>query len=317
MNTQQYVANLIATQKAEGKNPQQIAWNAALACVGWPYVFGARGELCNPANRRKYYRDDHPTIKTACKNFDGSGSCSGCKWYPGGERVRCFDCRGFTYWILLQVYDWKLMGTGATKQWNDPANWKAQGEIKDGIPQNTLVCLFVAKGKTMEHTGFGLNDETIECSAGVQHFTKRKAKWTHWGVPACIDGVIPDPTPAPEPTPGWRPTIRRGNKGADVIECQTMLTRLGYDIGKAGIDGDFGRGTEAGVKAFQKDQGLVVDGVVGPMTWDALDKAIAKKDEDPSEKVYSVIIRGLDKTQAEAIANNYPGAEIVEGSDSK
>ena len=50
------------------------------------------------------------------------------------------------------------------------------------------------------------------------------------------------------------------------------------------------------------------------MTWDALDKAIAQLNEKPSEKVYSVIIRNLDKTQAEAIANNYPGAEIIEGS---
>jgi peptidoglycan hydrolase-like protein with peptidoglycan-binding domain len=68
------------------------------------------------------------------------------------------------------------------------------------------------------------------------------------------------------------------------------------------------------VKAFQSDHKLVVDGVVLPMTWDALDKAIAQLVEEPIEKIYSVIIRNLDKTQAEAIANNYPGAEIIEGS---
>ena len=122
-----------------------------------------------------------------------------------------------------------------------------------------------------------------------------------------------EPSPDPEPSPGWRPTIRRGNKGADVIECQTMLTRLGYDIGPCGIDGDFGRATEAAVRSFQSDNKLIVDGVVGVMTWDALDKAVAKLNEKPSEKVYSVIIRNLDKAQADAIANNYPGAEIIEG----
>ena len=71
---------------------------------------------------------------------------------------------------------------------------------------------------------------------------------------------------------------------------------------------------EAAVKEFQRDHKLVVDGVVGPMTWDALDKAISQLDEKPIEKIYSVIIRNLDKTQAEAIANNYPGAEFIEGS---
>ena len=26
-------------------------WSAALLCVDWPYVFGAWGEECSPANR--------------------------------------------------------------------------------------------------------------------------------------------------------------------------------------------------------------------------------------------------------------------------
>ena len=94
-----------------------------------------------------------------------------------------------------------------------------------------------------------------------------------------------------------------------------MLTRLGYDIGSCGIDGDSGSATQKAVKEFQSDHKLIVDGVVGPMTWDALDKAIASLNEKPSEKHYTVIIRGLDQAQAEAFTNNYPGAEIMEESD--
>ena len=63
------------------------------------------------------------------------------------------------------------------------------------MPADTLVCLFVKKGAKMEHTGFGLNNETIECSNGVQHFTTRNKKWTHWGLPACVEGGV---TPVPE-----------------------------------------------------------------------------------------------------------------------
>lgn len=317
MNTAAMVDQQIAAWKAEGKEGQWIAWNAALICVGWPYVFGARGEYCTPANRRRYYRDAHPTIKTSCKNYEGTGSCSGCKWFPDGQRSRCFDCRGFTYWILLQVFSWKLMGTGATAQWNTAANWKSKGAVKDGIPRDTLVCLFVNKGSTMEHTGLGFNDETVECSSGVQHFTKRKAKWTHWGVPACLEGEVsvPTTTPATQPaTSSSRPTLRRGNKNKYVTELQTMLDKLGYNLGICGVDGDFGTATRAAVMSFQSDHGLQIDGVVGQATWKALDESVAQISGGTVEKVYSVIIGNLDKTQAEAIAANYPGAQIVEGS---
>ena len=67
-------------------------------------------------------------------------------------------------------------------------------------------------------------------------------------------------------------TLRRGSKGDDVRECQGILARLGYDLGKCGVDGDFGKCTEAAVRKYQKERGLTVDGIVGPMTWAALIK---------------------------------------------
>ena len=199
MNSAEFVTKQIAEMKASGMPLADVAWQAALLCVGWPYVFGARWQYCTPANRRARYSDEHPTIKTACKNFNGSGSdgCKGCKWYPGQKYTRINDCRGFTYGILKAVYGWELYGHGCTSQWNTASNWKAKGTI-DSMPADTLVCLFVQKGKTMEHTGFGLNNETVECSSGVQHFTQRKAKWTHWGIPACEGIVPPEPTPIPK-----------------------------------------------------------------------------------------------------------------------
>lgn len=55
---------------------------------------------------------------------------------------------------------------------------------------------------------------------------------------------------------------------ATVEEIQERLTELGYDPGP--LDGDDGPRTQAAVKAFQTDHGLVADGKVGPLTKRAL-----------------------------------------------
>ena len=56
--------------------------------------------------------------------------------------------------------------------------------------------------------------------------------------------------------------LKRGSKGNDVKAVQTAL--------KIEADGIFGVITEFSVKAFQRDHNLVVDGIVGQHTWDAL-----------------------------------------------
>jgi len=38
-------------------------------------------------------------------------------------------------------------------------------------------------------------------------------------------------------------------------------------VGASPVDGDFGGGTEAKVKAWQLSNGLKTDGVVGPVSW--------------------------------------------------
>jgi eukaryotic-like serine/threonine-protein kinase len=61
-----------------------------------------------------------------------------------------------------------------------------------------------------------------------------------------------------------------GDKGQRVVQVQCMLTKRGYSVGSAGVDGEFGRDTESAVKQFQSAKGLEVDGQVGPATWGAL-----------------------------------------------
>ena len=77
--------------------------------------------------------------------------------------------------------------------------------------------------------------------------------------------------------------LRNGCEGKDVKQLQTNLIRLGYDLGKWGADGDFGDATEMAVIRFQKDNGLTPDGIAGPLTMEALDKAIAEEEKVPED----------------------------------
>jgi peptidoglycan hydrolase-like protein with peptidoglycan-binding domain len=69
------------------------------------------------------------------------------------------------------------------------------------------------------------------------------------------------------PNPG-QPTIGPGATGDVVRRLQRALRRT-PDFGIT-VDGVFGPQVEAAVKFFQEGSGLVVDGIVGPMTWNAL-----------------------------------------------
>lgn len=338
MNTAEYVdqeiATMVAMMKAAGMPLSETAWKAAKLTIGWPYVFGDRGEYCTPARRRYRYSKtaegkNKDNIKDRCQVLKGASSeCAGCKWLPEGKKVREFDCRGFTYWILLMAFGWKLQGAGCTSQWNNEANWREKGELSEKLPpKDTICCVFWYKKdpktkkrtKTLEHTGLYYNGQTIECSNGVQHIDYLHKKWEVWAVPACVTGDIPDPTPAPEPTPTYK-TIRRGSTGQDVVTCQEYLMKLGYDLSPYNADGKFGAKTETAVKAFQGKAGLDQDGIVGKKSWSALIKAVEELDPDPepepqpepAQTLYTVTIEHMTAEQVEAIKALYPTAEATE-----
>lgn len=71
------------------------------------------------------------------------------------------------------------------------------------------------------------------------------------------------------------PTLRMGDKSSSVVLLQQKLNTAGFSVGAA--DGDFGQKTLLAVQSFQKARRLTPDGVVGPQTWGALNKATAPK----------------------------------------
>ena len=82
------------------------------------------------------------------------------------------------------------------------------------------------------------------------------------------------------------PLIRRGNTGEYVEKAQRYLNKWNYSLE---TDGIFGKKTEAAVIDFQTKKRLEVDGIVGPITWGALEKfEEAKAKADAGTKIEEV-----------------------------
>ena len=96
----------------------------------------------------------------------------------------------------------------------------------------------------------------------------------------------------PDDSPVESRTLRNGDEGADVKAMQEGLIRLGYDCGRWGADGDFGDATEIALKQFQKDHGLDPDGIFGPKSRAAMDKALAELDKPTAQPRTVEIVGG-------------------------
>jgi peptidoglycan hydrolase-like protein with peptidoglycan-binding domain len=90
-----------------------------------------------------------------------------------------------------------------------------------------------------------------------------------------------------------------GSRGPEVETLQTLLTEQGYDPGAS--DGVFGSRTRRAVIAFQDDEGLLADGIVGPATAGALVDMPPAPDDAPDEPTSSTEILYLGSRGAEVV----------------
>ncbi|MGD7788424.1 phage tail tip lysozyme [Propionibacteriaceae bacterium Y1700] len=114
----------------------------------------------------------------------------------------------------------------------------------------TLQYLLRSHGYTIDVDG-SFGPATL---AVVQAFQKAKG--------LVVDGVV-----GPRTWLAVVKKVREGDKGDAVRALQSELRGAGHSVE---IDGSFGPATLTAVKAYQKAAGLVVDGVVGPITWGSL-----------------------------------------------
>ena len=275
----------------------------------WGYIWGTAGE--------KWTAEKQKELEKTTDANRAQGRQYGSKWI--GHRVA--DCSGLFSWAFKQLGGYMYHGSDTMFR----KYCSSKGELKKGKRTDcgTLkpgTAVFVWNGKKYSHVGlFAGGDTVIEAMGTINGVTTSKVtagKWTHWGELAGIDYVntgnsefiIHNSELYESET--VKQTLRKGSKGDAVRELQTMLLKLGYDLGPCGIDGDFGKATEAAVRSFQSDHRLAVDGVVGKNTWAELEKSLNQIAGKPSEETYSVTICGLDFSQAQALQRNYPGSVI-------
>lgn len=77
-------------------------------------------------------------------------------------------------------------------------------------------------------------------------------------------------------------TIKFGSKGEDVKKLQSYLNLY--------VDGIFGKLTEESVKQFQKENGLVSDGIVGPNTWNKLEQIFCRTLKKSKRTINEIIL---------------------------
>ena len=113
------------------------------------------------------------------------------------------------------------------------------------------------------------------------------------------EGEKPTGNPVEGTYPGT--ALRRGSRGDSVSQIQFWLSEIAQGVSgipAPAVDGIFGAGTEAAVRAFQEKYGLTVDGVVGAATWNAIYQQYVSLSTDSSPQGPSA----------------YPGTSLTVGS---
>jgi hypothetical protein len=173
-----------------------------------------------------------------------------------------------------------------TKKWNGVTYWQRPNTAMAATPGTSNHGLGLAIDFAEERDGKpGVESVSaafvawlIEHADEYGYSAEAQSEPWHWryvagdSIPAkVIEHEAKPGTPAqPAPQTPARPTLRRGDKGPQVLELQRLLTARGFST--RGIDGVFGKFTAGAVRRFQAAHPSTgtPDGIVGPRTWKEL-----------------------------------------------
>jgi hypothetical protein len=206
-----------------------------------------------------------------------------------------FDCSGFARWAWYKA-GVKIAAPNSSANWNTVAMWDNRkyfyhqsGRSYSALSKYLLpgdVLLFAYNGGTgkVHHAAIYTGNGYYIESTPSGYSTVREVKFTRTDAVGFIRPSVrlsvsyssasstPITYTASDNIPSSPPTIKLGSKGNIVATLQTTLNKVGgYGLV---VDGIFGSKTNAAVRDFQSDNTLQVDGVVGPITWNALRNAL-------------------------------------------
>lgn len=230
------------------------------------YLWGGQGELLTEIDEAYIRRKETSTAnanRVIALWKDRKDS-------PG---ARAFDCSGLGMYYLYNLH--RLLPSDMTANtMKTQCNRLRRNELRKG----DWVFRCYSNGKAY-HIGYIIDDtlNVIEAKGRNDGVVKRALDadgigyWNAYGRPE----IFKDEIEKEAKESGGKIMIeltelRKGRKGAQVKTVQRILKALGYSVGGAGVDGDFGKNTEKAVKAFQADRGIASDGIVGMNTWTKL-----------------------------------------------
>ena len=178
------------------------------------------------------------------------------------EELNAFDCSGLFVKFALEHGIFKHDMTA-----NDLYN-----AVEQKIPVTDVQVgdfVFYGDDTRKTHIGYAIDSEyAIEARGtayGVVKTLLSERPWKYAVRPDWWEGIEPLPKVLTRTLYYVQGNLMRGE---DVRAVQKELNERGYSVGSA--DGVFGKKTDTAVKKFQGDNNLIVDGVVGKKTAEAL-----------------------------------------------
>lgn len=242
------------------------------------YVMGCFGAPMN-ANNKKRYCNNHNYNKNAKRTlmiqaasedtfgFDCVNLIKGVLWGWSGDKTKTY---GGAKYATNGVPD--TNADGMIQLCSSVATDFSKIEVGEAVWCKGHIGVYIGDGLAIESTPAWKNCVQITAVKNIGAKSGYNARtWTKHGKLPYVeyDVKTSDKTCAVE-----LKVLKNGGKNKAVESLQMLLIGHGYEMKNGnkvhGVDGDFGAATENAVRAYQRANGLEVDGVVGPNTWSKL-----------------------------------------------